>query len=407
MRALGLAFLLIGCTHAASQRGGSNGKGDGDTVPDGGLVSHVQMNDLSVLLPLATTDHEFASYLQASSTGVGGALLPESLFAQVNSRGVVYADLRLVAFRLDPCFANIGPIDDPSTCANQLRVIFQPLKFGNSATTTDDSAIHAFYSLTREQFLAAVGDVIAARRANGNDEDLGPLAIHPIVAHQGLDGPMGAQLAAIITRYAGAGNLIRFTMMNSASVFGPPGGGGEQRFWNFTGVDISAGITTPMIIPTLGSEDTNSHFQTAATQPLIATLSPLTSSSDDLHLLANATQAQQATAGAQQAAFDAALRIENPRFHSPNTIDCASCHTAQPVRQLVAEQVLGLSEAGNANVFVAASSIPAADVVTTTTVNNPLLNLHAFSYRNGVAMINQRVVNETAATLAYVATLGL
>jgi hypothetical protein len=410
MRCLRIALVLVmacGCSGAISSGGGRGGGGKADgEFADGGVVDrlHLQMNDLSILFPLANSDHEFSAYLQAASPGLGGDLLPEALFAAVDSRGIVYANLRVVSFRLDPCFANVGPIVDPSTCQNQLRVIFQPLTFANGTTTTDDSAVHAFYSLTRDQLVAAVREIAAARRESSGDEDLGPLSIHPVVAQQGLDGPMGASLEAIITKYAGASNLIRFTLMDSASVFGPIGNG-EQRFWNFNGFDVVGGVATPMIIPTLGSDDTEVNFETMATDPLIATLSPPTTSTDDLHLLANATQARQATTHEQQAALDAALRIENPNFHSPNNIDCSSCHTAQAGRQLVAENVLGLTVAGNPNAFVADPSIPSGDAVTTTMVNNPMLNLHAFSYRNTSPMINQRVVNETAVNLAYLATL--
>jgi len=58
---------------------------------------------------------------------------------------------------------------------------------------------------------------------------------------------------------------------------------------------------------------------------------------------------------------------------------------------------------GNANAFATDPGIPATDVVPTTAVlDGDRLNLHAFSYRGTAAMINQRVINETAAILAYV-----
>ena len=75
---------------------------------------------------------------------------------------------------------------------------------------------------------------------------------------------------------------------------------------------------------------------------------------------------------------------------------------AQPSRELVGH-ALGLMEAGNANRFAADPSIPAADLLPTTHLigGDGGLNIHAFSYRGADPMINQRVINETAANLAY------
>jgi hypothetical protein len=141
------------------------------------------------------------------------------------------------------------------------------------------------------------------------------------------------------------------------------------------------------------------------TMPLHSYIQPATGSPDDMHVLADYPSAQQVSVADLQSAYDAALRIENPGFHSPNTIDCASCHLAQPARQLVGEKYFGLSPAGNANAFVADPFIPPADTVSVTSVlDGDGLNLHAFSYRDGEPMINQRVINETAAFLVYVNT---
>jgi hypothetical protein len=82
---------------------------------------------------------------------------------------------------------------------------------------------------------------------------------------------------------------------------------------------------------------------------------------------------------------------------------------AEPSRVLVGQPMFGMSPTGDANAFVADSSIPAADLAqTTTTIVDPTdggLDIHAFSYRNAMPMINQRVINETAANLAYLHSL--
>jgi hypothetical protein len=80
---------------------------------------------------------------------------------------------------------------------------------------------------------------------------------------------------------------------------------------------------------------------------------------------------------------------------------------AEPARRLVGEPMFALSSANDPNAFAADPSIPAANLVTTTELvdTDNILDIHAFSYRGSSPMINQRVVNETAANLAYLRTL--
>jgi hypothetical protein len=97
------------------------------------------------------------------------------------------------------------------------------------------------------------------------------------------------------------------------------------------------------------------------------------------------------------------LRIENPNFHSPNTIDCASCHVGQAARLLIGDDVLGLSATDNPNLFARNPKyVSARSMKQTTNVRTQPLNVHMLSYRNDKLMIGQRVINETAATVAYV-----
>jgi hypothetical protein len=387
LSASALALANAGCASAA---------------PGGGSSDPPQMNDISVLFPLAKIQSDFQSHLAASAQGRGGALLPQDLYessAEPHSQPMPYDTLRVVAFRLDPCFANVGPITPQSSCQAQIRLVFQPLTYTSGSTIAFDGAVHAFYSLTADELVSAVRDVIGAREANGGSEDLGPLAVHPIMAAQGPGGPMARALDAIVTRYAGAANLVRFTLLRSASLVGNPGSG-EDRFWNFSGYDVAGGALTPMVIPALPAGSTNVNFL-STTEPLEGTFSPDTSAADDMQAMASATRFDTASKDEQSRDFDAALRIENPDFHSPNTIDCASCHLAQPSRDLVAAK-LGYSAKDNPSAFAANPQfVPAADMALTTSQGGAELNVHAFSYRDDKPMINARVVNESAAIVAY------
>jgi hypothetical protein len=366
------------------------------------------MNDLSVLFPLPQTPADVAAQLAPSAQAVGGQLLPEVTF-NTASVGVLYSQLRVVAFRLDPCFGQLGAITDPSTCHNQLRVVFQPVIAGGSgaATVAADQGVHAFYSLTRDQLVDAVNDMIAARESDHGTADLGPLAPNAIIASEGLAGTLGQAYAAIITKYAGGPNMVRMTSFQIDDI--AEGGGtnfeGGSEFWQFESFDIANGMATPRPIATVPGS-VNEMSLSAGIDPLNSGGSPMTTSNDNIAVLENMDSATMATPTVRQAAFDSALRIENPADNSPDTIDCVSCHLAEPARQLVGEP-LGMTATGDSNGFVPDASIPLADLAQTTQLigTDQVLNIHAFSYRNNNPMINQRVINETAANLAYIKTL--
>lgn len=397
MRNALLVALLIGC-------GTSTSSHHVPPAPPASLAD-LQMNDLSILLPLPLSAADQAAEITPATAGRGGVMLPAAL---IDDNGAVVdpSGLVAVAVRLDPCFGQLGPITATTTCTNQLRIVFEQTDVVAGAVL--DAAVHAFYQLTRDELIAVAGDIIAAREDSGVEDDLGPLAVHPIVADEGLRGPFAQKLFATVTKYAGQANLTRFTTL--VLQMGSTGSGSQPNSvgasWELDGFDVAAGAATPLMIPTLMAGDTSESLEiempSLQTTPL-----PMTASSDNMFLLANLAQATTATPAAQQAALDAALRIENPGDHSPNTIDCASCHMTTPARQLVVDQ-LGLAVAGNPNAFVPDPSIPAANLAQTTQAaesTGGTVNIHAFSYVGTQPMINQRAINETAANLAYMRTL--
>ena len=374
----------------------------------------LQMNDLSVMLPLPKTQVEMDAMMLPSSPGVGGSLLPQAIFDQ-SQIGLDLQSLHAVAFRFDPCFGQLGAITDASTCQNQLRIVWQPIfvnMIDGSTTSASaaDSGVHAFYSITRDQLVEAVNEMIAAREDDGIDYDLGPLAPHPTITREGLTGPLAQQLFKIVEKYAGGSELVRVTTFQIEELDrthddAPFTGGGGGEFWGFQSFDVTNGTVKPRDVPTLPAGSSNNMSLSAGVDPLESQGSPATTSADSIAMLESMTQATAANAADRKLEFGAALRIENPHTNSPDTIDCASCHLALPARTLVGE-TFGLTEIGDANRFVADSSITMADLAQTTVLDtNGILNIHAFSYRDVNPMINQRVINETAANLAYIKTL--
>lgn len=414
-----LACAMIGLPTSCSAPADDHvGAGDESDLTQTQAASLAQLNDVSVLYPLPTTQAEFdGGYVAAGDHGKGGQVLPLALYTSLtnqpkSSKGnmggyaiMAWDDLRVVGFRIDPCFANIGPVTDASSCTNQLRLIFQPISTfawgSNFSAQAFDGAVHAFYQLTREQLVELVHGMIAIRQKDSKTDDLGPLAVNPMLKEQGVLGDAGQAMKKLLLQYAGAGSLTRFTTFihfASKDTTHPD----ASSSWTFAGFDIANKKGTPMIIPTLPGSATSVSFDQPGQSSLVGSFSPATTSKDDIGLLANLPNAQKSTKEAQQAAFDAALRIQNPDVHSPNTIDCASCHAAD-IATVLTGGALGFSMEGNANAFVPDKTyVSAAALKRTTPVSvDTIGNLHAFSYVGTAPMISLRVLNETASVITY------
>jgi hypothetical protein len=381
----------------------------------GGPIA-AQMNDVSVLFPLPTTKVDIDNLLTASSTGARGPLVPKNLYASIgpiagsspadagaNERQpsiAEYQSLRVVAMRIDPCFASLTLPQDGVGCDPQLRLIFQELTEPVGAPGVDafDSALHAFYSLTRSELLTVAQALVALREANADKVSFGPLAPHPVMVRQGLDGPMSQGVRALILQYAGAQNLVRVAQLNTFS--------GIVNTWGFRADDVTSATTaktTPFVIPTL-SPDAGALSQTVTLSfnGAPGMFLPPTLSADNLEPLDDSCNSLSACTPA----FNALVRVENPSDHSSNTIDCVSCHSATSIESLIAMPQLALDDRTSPLAFQpTGASVTAADMAPTpgnlTVDDAKTANVHAFSYFSTNAGISQRVVNETAAIVQY------
>lgn len=366
-----LLCLLVACSSPSDARR--------DKLSDG---YRAQLNDVSIVFPLTGEPGDYLGPdgLLPKALVMKSAEIPEEPLASAGGAPFSFNPLRVLAMRIDPCFARLP--GDASQCDNQLRLILQP--FGDHSAV--DGAIHAFYRLTRAQLLTLTEAIIDARGDMAN----GPLAVHPKLVAEGMQGPFAQKLNTLMKQYATVDNLFRFT------IFTPDAG---EISWDFRGFDLAKGVATPMAIPTISGDRV--LFTTGFSPMLDGTFSPKTSAPDDMQLLANINTATNASATERQAALDAAFRIENPDLHTPNTIDCASCHMANPARVRNGERELGLPMT-NPNAFVSNE-----DLTQTTPVSEARfsINLHAFSYRGAEVFISQRVINETAAAVTFLNAL--
>ena len=170
--------------------------------------------------------------------------------------------------------------------------------------------------------------------------------------------------------------------------------------WDFSGFDIEpSGVARPMRIAS-----TNSTKQTlfSGFNSIIpsAQFTPETNHADNFAALANEQRADQLTVAQRATAYDALLRIENPSRHSPDTIDCISCHFSIHADVFVAQQHFSMTPSGNPNRYLP-TSLALRSLATPTFDNSAGFNVHAFSYFGLKPGINQRAVNETAAVVEY------
>lgn len=406
-----------GGTHAGGQGGtaaaasaGTDSGGAGAGGSTGGMgaapavfdSSDLQLNDVSVLFPLPSSAAEQSDGLLAmTAKGARGELLPKRMFEELPSifgsvasdligatNSASYDNLRVVAMRIDPCFAELEPPASGQGCRNQVRLVVQETEVGSAF----DSGLHLFYAVSREEVLELVRAIGGLRQKLAVSRALGKLQPHPLMVEQGLAGEMASGVRAAILAHAGSENLVRITRMTQNN--GP--------FWDFSGFEVESGKLVPMHIPTLpadGDAKQTIERNFGAFQGLEA--NPPSGSTDEITLLSRPTEASALSESERAAKLTSLLRVENPGAHSPDTIDCASCHAATPIKKLVVEPH-GWSTAGlpafepNAARFDREALEPSYDGDTT-----PIMNVHAFSYFGAGLGISQRVVNESAAIVDY------
>lgn len=319
-------------------------------------------------------------------------LFPKSLYDRMpklhfgRTNDAAYDGLRVVSVRLDPCF----PRPEPGrACAPQIRMVLQPIFRASEvdALFADDAAIHTFYALDADELEHVLDEVVALRTEAGFASFADRLDVHPILASEGLDGSFGRDLKALLLRHAGEDNLTRATFMAFE---------GFANTWRFGGFDVEDGIAIAMTIPTLETtEQTFLNWDLFGETFLRVEVEPALAASDDLGPLLSEPSARDGSE-AVEAAFDAAIRIENPEHHTPETIDCVSCHLATSARGF-AERTLGFRSDAHRDAYLvdADLSLPSATSYGTNV-------LRAFGYFDRHPAVSQRTVNETHAVVAYV-----
>ena len=399
MRAL-LAALTVALTAACAAPMGEGDEAESteDAITQDLRPELAQVNDVSILFPLAKTKAAFdRGYLTP------GAMLPKTVYERAfgppgtlqvggTPAAPALAGLKLVAVRFDPCFANSNP------CKNQMRLIFQTLTFASNKTTAADDAVHVFYSLSRDELKGAVQKMIELRRRKAGERRLGALGPHPVLksASGDLDVTTAGEVNTLVQSLAKADKLVQFTQ------FAPSG---LDTTWNFSGFDVEKNAA--MKIPSLpANDDTHVAFFAGFTpnelegDPAFVPASTAPAA-DNMQALGNRATANAAGAAGRARAFAAMNRLENPTLHTPDTTDCASCHAVEPARKLIGtKHYASEMAAAKTHAFQANETyVPAADLAALQTPDSGV-NVHMFSYKGTVPSVHRRTINESAAIVA-------
>lgn len=372
-----------------------------DAAPDAPITgAALQVNDVSILWPLPSSVAERdEGLLAATSTGPRGAIVPEVVYTTAGGMlafggQVAHSDLRVVAMRLDPCFAQTAPPLDGAGCEPQLRLILQPISsFPGAAGTLEasDAAVHTFHRITRAEAFAMAAALVELRLASSVGQALGPLAPHPLIASQGVTGAYAAGVRALILAHAGADNLVRVAILSSTS----------SQAWSFQIFNVDGATVLPRDIATLPAA-TQRHelviFEGGRGSYFVG-FTPLATGPLAYNALASSNLAAELGPAERQAQFDGLVATENPRLTTPETVACGDCHMATLVRTRIAEPAYALQASASPSVFLPDTQFVAPADLRPTLGSG--FNLHAFSYNGSEPAISARTAHESAAVIEY------
>ena len=392
----GLGLPLGACSHTASI-GAADADSSGDagspdaSAGDGQSALSVPLRniDVTVIYPLPSAS-SLDALLKPSDVGLGGALLAADVFDQghvpeLDARDALADDsarlaaMRAIAIRFDPCPGHTTPPPAGTTCAPEMRLVFQSLKMEGADTTARDGAIHTFHAQSPTEFAAIVRELRDIRAATPDELPV-PLGIHPRLQDEGPSGVYSRRLQALVLAHAGPANLVRVTHFRRLS---------PLPEWQFSIRELVAGKWNSVTIPTTMTME--QHVRTVVGGRWDADITPEITSPDDPRQVLRTSLLDQ-----RKAAFSTVVRVLNPRKHSAQSIDCASCHVAPDIA-LFASVTMSLQVGDDPDRFQ--TTYPLAAVPKDSNEVVAFQNLHMASYSGRQLSLSSRAVNETAAVL--------
>ncbi|WP_394846270.1 hypothetical protein LZC95_02250 [Pendulispora brunnea] len=377
LRFVGFASVLASACAAASQ-----------APSQGNALRNV---DVTVVYPLPAAGQE-DDLVKPTAAGTNGVLLPRDVFEQgrmpeLDERAPLgdeeerWSSLRVLAVRFDPCPRVVLPPAAGTICEPEIRLVFQSLRREGTVVHARDGAIHGFYRLSQAQWAEVVGELRAIRAENATAPEV-RLDVHPSLKGQGPRGAYGVRLASILSRYAGEKNLVRVTHFRRLRRAAAPIGD-----WTFAIRERNAGgAWSDATIATTSVKEES--LVTIVGGRWDADITPVPPAANDVTKVFKGQ-----TADAREN-FRPVVRALNPRIHSSETIDCASCHIAPDVAVFLEREqpVTSFDER-----FQSRYSLDAAHKSNEEAIG--FEHMHMLSYSGTSLSVSHRVANETAAVL--------
>ncbi len=350
-------------------------------------------SDVSVLLPLPNGE-EISRLLSPQTQGSHGPLIPESILQKLpalvasQSNELTFAlDLKVLAFRIDPCFQE-GDLLSVS-CRHQIRLIWQPLKMENGIVKTKDAAIHTFYDFNDADWKTFLDSYEALVSANPSVP--GAIQINRTLVSGGYNQKYWRALSALLINHCGQRSLSRITLMSLDF---------NENQWVFRGFDVlNAGLENQtlkkIVIPKIHATGQVVSMLGLNIEKFDASISPFSQSDVGLWLYDNSeTVSQRFTQSEIQNFMQDELTLENPTAHNPGTTDCVACHLAMATIDWA--QLKYPNWDWNSIVGQDTSRQP---ILAPTEKIKSTSRLRAFGYVDREPVISPRVANETRRVL--------
>lgn len=340
-----------------------------------------ELHDVSVLFPLPASTENNLLIRTAE-------LLPKQwtdLFPRLSVRyepATVMKNLTIVSLRID-------------AFTHQIKLVWQPvMNDPPQGITTLDTALHSFYQLTPDEFDSFTTALFQYFKQNTqNPYSQKPLNLHPVFAQAEKEKHL-LYIQHLMDSFLNSKNLFKVTAMVLR---------GADDMWAFMGFELKGPTPVPIHIPMTN----NSQVQTFVNQAVPFNyfeqfmLSPLTSPTPDpffeslLGFSIKANRSEQLTEEELQETIHTLRKIENPALVDADSMDCVSCHVAQPIvdylRLTLKQNFVDDLEAKYANSDFNLNNVH-KDINTR--------RIRGFGYFDNEPAISDRVINDSARNAA-------
>src|SRR5581483_5437166 len=262
----------------------------------------------------------------------------------------------------------------------RLRLVFQPL---SATMRADDVGFHAFYSIRNDELAGAVAEL--RELARGNPDPGGFLRVSPAL---GAADPASyaAKVRAFVRRYGGTTRVVRLTMnsqdLKSAAVA-----------WILRGVEKRGSAFLDM--PIVGASEVVERVMLSGNPGF--DVRPITDTPPGLRGAIVSSLFNMADIATERAYLAALAAVDNPLSHTAETVACVACHVSTVVMPARASS-RAIDPGTLPGRYTSAFDLSTEGGRSGTTQSS----VRALGYRGDVALVSQRVVNETAQVLTEI-----